>query len=396
MDLPLPALFQRALSSVSQSVSLPTIDDSTQALISSSLSDLNTLASRITALSLFSPNETVEDVSTRDLVFLFVPFVMAEVEGRVRTLEMEERLSRLLRSQRLLQSFVEMLERYDIVPESERSLYETHASSITDPAKRRETKIKQYKQEKEIRSKIEVLQKRRRQVPTTVESSTDFDLIASLLPSSPTASSKNINDDEEEDSSTDESLRLTTLLLLRLCYAQAQSSLESMKQEVELLRSMPPPRSRNEGEERGGREREKKKDEGDDMWKLDPPIRRGGDALLDDAGKPLQPFTILPSQPTATHRAQLQSQVFSPDHRLPTMTVDEYLEIERGRGKFISGGGPASEALPTSSEQLAIDSEQDGTKFGEEKAEEKRLKEENWARFVEANPRGAGNTMNRG
>ncbi len=32
----------------------------------------------------------------------------------------------------------------------------------------------------------------------------------------------------------------------------------------------------------------------------------------------------------------------------------------------------------------------------EEKAEQKRLKEENWAQYTEANPRGAGNTMNRG
>ena len=57
---------------------------------------------------------------------------------------------------------------------------------------------------------------------------------------------------------------------------------------------------------------------------------------------------------------------------------------------------PASEAKPTSKEQLAIDAEQDGTIFGEEKAEEKRQKDESWAQFTDANPRGAGNTMNRG
>ncbi|EEB90482.1 hypothetical protein MPER_11306 [Moniliophthora perniciosa FA553] len=78
------------------------------------------------------------------------------------------------------------------------------------------------------------------------------------------------------------------------------------------------------------------------------------------------------------------------------MTVDEYLEIERQRGKFISGGGPASEATLTTSEQLALDSEMDGTRDGEEMAEAKRQKDENWAVFTDANPRGAGNTMNRG
>ena len=57
---------------------------------------------------------------------------------------------------------------------------------------------------------------------------------------------------------------------------------------------------------------------------------------------------------------------------------------------------PQSELEPTSSEQLAIDAEQDGAKFGEDKAEEKRLKDENWARYTDVNPKGLGNTMNRG
>jgi immunoglobulin-binding protein 1 len=38
----------------------------------------------------------------------------------------------------------------------------------------------------------------------------------------------------------------------------------------------------------------------------------------------------------------------------------------------------------------------DGTREGEEKAETKRVKDENWARFTDENPKGAGNTMNRG
>lgn len=38
-------------------------------------------------------------------------------------------------------------------------------------------------------------------------------------------------------------------------------------------------------------------------------------------------------------RSRLKAQVFGPDHRLPTMTVDEYLEIERQRGNILTGGG---------------------------------------------------------
>lgn len=60
------------------------------------------------------------------------------------------------------------------------------------------------------------------------------------------------------------------------------------------------------------------------------------------------------------------------------------------------GYSPASQSAPTSSEQLAIDAEMDGTAEGELKAEEKRGKDESWARYTDENPRGSGNTMNRG
>lgn len=56
----------------------------------------------------------------------------------------------------------------------------------------------------------------------------------------------------------------------------------------------------------------------------------------------------------------------------------------------------ASGEGPTTAEQLAIDSEADGTVAGWEKEEEKRQKDENWAEYTDANPKGAGNTMNRG
>ena len=78
------------------------------------------------------------------------------------------------------------------------------------------------------------------------------------------------------------------------------------------------------------------------------------------------------------------------------MTIDEYLEEEKRRGNIITGGGPASLDKPTTSEQLAMDAQMDGTLFGDEKEEEKRQKDENWAKWTDTHPNGAGNTMNRG
>lgn len=70
-----------------------------QGLITSSLSDLYLVQSRVAALSLFSPNETIDDISSRDLVYLFVPYVLAEVENKARTVDHTERLERIGRAQ---------------------------------------------------------------------------------------------------------------------------------------------------------------------------------------------------------------------------------------------------------------------------------------------------------
>lgn len=108
---------------------------------------------------------------------------------------------------------------------------------------------------------------------------TDFDLIASLLPSLSSTS----GGDEEDDPETDDILRETTLLLLRLLYVQAHGQLESMDQEFELLHSAPPPPRFVAPPTEDGRSRTK---EVEDMWKLDAPTRQGRNGpLLDSNGK---------------------------------------------------------------------------------------------------------------
>lgn len=105
--------------------------------------------------------------------------------------------------------------------------------------------------------------------------------------------------------------------------------------------------------------------------------RRGG-PLLDPKGKPLQPFTL------TDKRTQLQQGVFRPGHNLPTMSIDEYLEEERRRGGIIEGGGNANAPQPEPDEDNM------------EQADAATMKAREWDEFVEANPKGAGNTLNRG
>lgn len=89
-------------------------------------------------------------------------------------------------------------------------------------------------------------------------------------------------------------------------------------------------------------------------------------------------FTLTDSRKT------LQDGVFRSGHNLPTMSIDEYLEEERKRGGIIEGGGEAS----------GIIAEPDEDDY--EKGEAETLKARSWDEYVEANPKGAGNTLNRG
>lgn len=124
----------------------------------------------------------------------------------------------------------------------------------------------------------QTIRKRRNLTPTT-EPTSDLELVASLLPS-PSATQP---PPDEEDAETEDILRDAALVLFRLTYTQAQTQLESLDQELELLRSMPPaPPSAPDARARTAAAP-------DDMWRLDAPARGGGPdgkgPLLDPAGK---------------------------------------------------------------------------------------------------------------
>ena len=117
--------------------------------------------------------------------------------------------------------------------------------------------------------------------------------------------------------------------------------------------------------------------------RLDPPISQlvnKGKAgpILNSDGKPLRPFTLLDS------RQKLRDGVFRPDHSLPTMTIDEYLEEEKRRGGMIEGGGEQS--------GRPVEPDEDNL----EKADADTMKAREWDEFTEANAKGSGNTINRG
>ena len=66
------------------------------------------------------------------------------------------------------------------------------------------------------------------------------------------------------------------------------------------------------------------------------------------------------------------------------MTIDEYLAEEKRRGGMIEGGGEQS-GRPVEPDEDNLD-----------KADMETMKAREWDEFTESNPKGSGNTLNRG
>lgn len=181
--------------------------------------------------------------------------------------------------------------------------------------------------------------------------------------------------------SDDDDTRQLYLAELQLYIHQTFQSLDLLMQELSMLSAMrnapppsqPPPDDARQRSNLGG---------SNYSDRLDPSLaqllngERNG-PLLNKKGNPMQPFTLL------DRRSQLQQGVFRSGHNLPTMTIDEYLEEEKRRGNIIQGG-----------EQSGVQPEIDEDDL--DKADEETMKARAWDEYVEANPKGAGNTLNRG
>lgn len=130
---------------------------------------------------------------------------------------------------------------------------------------------------------MQALRKKRSQQPVSDDLPSNFDLIASLLPSD-----SEVKGEKEIASETDEVLRETILILLRLLYAQAQGQVEMLAQEMEMIKMMPSS-PQLEAQRAEQDERMKRREEEASMWRLDAPRPSGGPdgkgPLMDSSGR---------------------------------------------------------------------------------------------------------------
>lgn len=317
----------------------------------------------ISQLRIFSPNESLEDLATSDLPYLLVNYHLAELIQKVPTASPSERAKILDRSRNCYERFLYALDSYSLLTPQYAKMLESYSENppaftttpSSDPAARRDAKISNFRSEKALKQKLAYLR-------------------ANPAYGDPDAADGGGGDEEV--------VRQVHLANLALSVHVSFQQLESLNREAEILAQAPTPlmpqASTIEDDER--RRQDDLKAEGYSD-RLDRPFKRlqsFNGPLLSKEGKPLQPFTIVGT------RQDLTKQVFRPGHNLPTMSIDEYLDEEKRRGGIIEGGGEASWHRPEPDED------------DEEKADAETMKARAWDEFQEANPKGSGNTLNRG
>ncbi|WYZ46376.1 hypothetical protein EsH8_IX_000601 [Colletotrichum jinshuiense] len=344
-----------------------TLENSYEASSETYLDDLRTAIAEyelcldlISRAALFSPNEFLEDLPTSSLPYLVITSHLADLQQKAPSRRPIERRVALERARESYETFLGLIDSYDLFSAQNKAMYSRYTDEplafstlgTEDPAKRREAKIANFKSERALKQHLETLRR---------------------------------NPRYQNEDGDDEIVR--DLHLAHIAYAvhMAFQGLEGINRELEVLAQatvplMPSGTSVEEDERR------RAEDRGSDGYsdRLDAPRRlrslfgQQGGPILSKEGKPLQPFTLV------GNRQEMTANVFRSGHNLPTMSIDEYLDEERRRGGIIEGGGDASWHRPEPDEDDM------------EKADADTMKARAWDEFVEANPKGSGNTLNRG
>jgi immunoglobulin-binding protein 1 len=130
-------------------------------VLQSAIQSLERCQKLIVDLSVFSPNEELEDVSTQNMQYLTVEYLLAEL--LLKSYD-HNRLASLRRSSRLLESFLERLYQYSMISTSDRKLFERFQEnrsnfsllSTSNAEERRKVKISRFQEEKQLKKKLEV------------------------------------------------------------------------------------------------------------------------------------------------------------------------------------------------------------------------------------------------
>ena len=319
----------------------------------------------VVALSLFSTNETIDDVSTKSISFLALEHFLAMSLANLPTGpgKMQERKANIIRCLDLWSSFLGKLEGLELLSTEEvreyHELLEEVDVSKPMPAPSRDAKIAKYKATQKVKKEIEHLKALR-------ERRSRFD----------------IDEDQEMDGYDGESLeRSVELKQLAINIGEALEQWSQSKREMPMIEMMV-----KMEEERKMTEKHRGSSSVED--KRPPP-----------SGKPLQ-LTHITKNATGQlqiKKEEIRSKVFRPGWNQPTMSLEELGEREYQQAMEREERQRQAEAeqakQPKRYEELVRDGMEDNVELVDASAKLDR----DWDDWKDENPRGSGNKMaNRG
>ncbi|ORZ34658.1 TAP42-like protein, partial [Catenaria anguillulae PL171] len=408
---PLTQLFFDALATLSATDPYPT-----DAAILAARDTLLHCSRRIRSARLFSPNEDWDDVATSNLPLLLTDAYLADAEARVRTSSPRDRRAALLRVVGHWHAYLTIASRFGLASPGDVAMADVASFGMDqisgggtggNAATRRNEKIARFKAGKERQARMASLNEtlaaaaqrkaiasHRPMLPASFLASVTSGF-SSLAPREATPSTggnkyitrsgdgDGVDDDDFDD---DEVLSRDFVKLLMTHWVdKAKDELEMVRDELPMVERMiqaTEAAAASAGVD-GGRDpqRNRGRNEDDLASRLDG-VRLGGapagNGLLDAQGRPMRPFTLV------SQRAIEQGKVFRPSHRLPTMSIEEYIDAEMERGGILPKQDPN-------------DQKQDSDSDDDEVADRRTYKKREWDAFTDDNPRGAGNrNWNRG
>jgi immunoglobulin-binding protein 1 len=290
------------------------------------------------AASLISANDTLEDLPTRSLRFVLLPFLAAAARIGWQG-DLSRRLDAVADARRELMVFLHSVDALGLLGETDRDrVLDDMPELVQTPAERREALIARHRAEKAAGERLELLLARH-----GMRSSSD-------------------NEGGGGDDADEEHEREGMLTILQSAVRRSMQAIASIDRELEVLRYAVASQARGvDPAKMAAQERPK-----------GPPPGMGG----------------LPSsfRIVADKREEARKGVFRPDASIPTYTVEEWGEFEMQRAAAAEHEKRHREAVKA---RATADEDSDGDEAVDRETYEKRK----WDRFTDEHNKGSGNSV---
>ncbi|KAK6454818.1 TAP42-like protein [Scheffersomyces xylosifermentans] len=341
-----------------------------QRQVASLIQQFKLIRSIVEELNLFSDNERIEEVNTNYLPFLNINYYLGtlylnsmtdpKARGAISEVDpVEFRSENLQAAKMCLISYIIQIQQYGLLGKTQsdrvNSVKDTFNPTLaelqpTNMAEKRQEKIENYKLEKQLNSKLEVLDDY-------------YDRNAD-----------NEDEDKTEFSRFDEdTIRAIYIDQIRLFALNTFSFMETLIMELHVLSNRPPKEQRNTLKQpEDSRQNNSKDNDYGFTTRLEqlPNHKKAISELVSKQGKILQPFTI------TSNKQQIKDKVFGTGQVLPSMTVEEYLDYELANGKMMK--------------EEVKDKKNEGSDSDEDDSDAE-LEKRNWDDWKDENPKGSGN-----